>query len=417
MLTQLRRAQIADKRRPEFVDCKRAEPPALWLAAIVESADDAIISNDLDGTITSWNNSAHRIFGYTAEEAVGQPITMLIPADRLDEEAGVLACIRNGERIDRYKTVRRRKDGSLVEISLTVSPIRNADGKVVGASKIAHEISEHKKTERALKRANEQLTRVKEDLEERVQQRTASLQAVLEQMEEFSYSVSHDLRAPARAMQGYARLLLEEYGDRLDEKARDYLERIIRGGTRMDRLIQDILTYSRLSRQEVELQNVSLDKLVREIVQQYPEMQAARDGIIIQGQLLGVIGHEPSLRQAISNLLNNAIKFVAPDTVPHVRVRTESQPDHEMRLWISDNGIGIKPEHQSQLFGMFQRLHSDKRYEGTGIGLAIVRKAVERMGGKAGVESDGLTGSHFWIQLPAAKTLTGRAESLSRARL
>jgi PAS domain S-box-containing protein len=401
MLTQLRRARIAEIQRQESAEYKRAENANQWLAAIVESADDAIISKDLDGLITSWNNSAERIFGYTAEEAIGQPVTMLIPADRPDEEPEILALTRQGERIDHYETLRRRKDGSLVEISLKVSPIRDAYGKVMGASKVARDITGYKQTELALKLANEQLANVNEELERRVQERTASLQTAIEQMEEFSYSVSHDLRAPARAMQGYARVLLDDYGDRLDETGKDFLERIIRGGTRMDRLIQDILTYSRLSRREVELQTVSLDKLVREIVQQYPEMLAGGATMVIQEQLLSVIGHEPSLAQAISNLLNNAVKFVAPGTAPYVRIRTEQRGDH-VCLWISDNGIGIKPEYQSRLFGMFERVHPEQRYEGTGIGLAIVRKAVERMGGKVGVESDGLTGSSFWIQLPAA---------------
>jgi signal transduction histidine kinase len=326
---------------------------------------------------------------------------MLIPADRADEERGILARIRQGERVDRYETVRRRKDGRMIEISLTVSPIKEANGRVVGASKIARDITEYKSTRRALSWANGQLAQVNEELERRVQQRTASLQSALEQMEEFSYSVSHNLRAPARAMQGCAQLLLEDYGDQLDETGKDHLHRIIRAGARMDRLIRDILAYVRLSRREVELQEIDLETLVREIVHQFPQTHAG--AIDIQEPLLTVIGDEPSLGQAISNLFNNAIKFVAPGVAPRVRIWSELREENLVRLWISDNGIGIRPEHQTRLFGMFERIHPEKRYEGTGIGLAIVRKAVERMGGKTGVESDGITGSNFWIQLPATK--------------
>jgi signal transduction histidine kinase len=238
-----------------------------------------------------------------------------------------------------------------------------------------------------------------EALERLVNERTASLREVMAQMEEFSYTVSHDLRAPVRAMRGYADIILQDHGWRLDRDARELLTRIVRSGARMDRLIQDLLTYSRISRRELRLEPVSLEKLVREVLQQYPDMRPDRADINVDGPLPDVIAHEPSLTQVVSNLLSNAVKFVPPNGRPQVRVsvvRRESQ----VRLWIEDNGIGIKPEHQSRLFGMFERVHPEKNYEGTGIGLAIVRKAVERMNGAVGVESDGVSGSRFWIELP-----------------
>jgi len=189
----------------------------------------------------------------------------------------------------------------------------------------------------------------------------------------------------------------------LDDHAKKYLDRIIQGGTRMDRLIQDILTYSRLSRREIKLQPISLDRLTREITSQYLDTGGSTSpDISVEGQLQNVIGHEASLSQAISNLLNNAVKFIAPGAKPKVRVRSERR-NGDVRLWVEDNGIGIKPEYQHRLFSVFERVHPEKNYEGTGIGLAIVRKAAERMGGKAGVESDGVSGSRFWIQLPAAE--------------
>lgn len=239
------------------------------------------------------------------------------------------------------------------------------------------------------------------ELERRVQERTASLRDAIDQMEEFSYSVSHDLRAPVRAMQGYARALEEDYGHELDPAALEYLDRIVRSGARMDRLIQDVLTYSRLSRREIQIQPVALDRLVREIIQQYPEMQPPRAQVAVQAPLGEVLAHEPSLSQALSNLLSNAVKFVPPEVLPCVVIRTEPRQGR-VRLWITDNGIGIRPEFQPRLFGMFERIHPETKYEGTGIGLAIVRKAVERMGGQVGMESDGVSGSKFWIQLPAA---------------
>jgi signal transduction histidine kinase len=255
--------------------------------------------------------------------------------------------------------------------------------------------------EDALRRAHEELIQMNKGLEQRVHDRTASLQEAVTQMEEFSYSVSHDLRAPVRAMYGYARAILEDYADKLDERGKEYLERILQSGSRMDRLINDVLTYTRVSRRETPLARVSLDRLVRDIVSQNPAFAPDRAHICIQGELLDVIGHEPSLSQVVSNLLNNAVKFVAPGVNPEVVIHCQRNAGN-VRLWIDDNGIGIKPEYQTRLFGMFERLHSEGKYEGTGIGLAIVRKATERMGGKAGVTSDGGHGSHFWVELPAA---------------
>jgi signal transduction histidine kinase len=255
--------------------------------------------------------------------------------------------------------------------------------------------------EDALRKVQDELIQMNKALEQRVQERTASLQEAVVQMEEFSYSVSHDLRSPVRAMHGYARAVLEDYGDKLDEKGKEFLERILQSGLRMDRLINDVLTYTRVSRREAPLARVSLDRLVHDVVAQNPAFAPDRACLSVQGPIPDVIGHEPSLIQVVSNLLNNAVKFVAPGVTPEVVIHCQ-QNDGRVRLWIDDNGIGIRPEHQTRLFGMFERLHSEGKYEGTGIGLAIVRKAAERMGGKAGVVSNGTHGSHFWVELPAA---------------
>jgi signal transduction histidine kinase len=166
-------------------------------------------------------------------------------------------------------------------------------------------------------------------------------------------------------------------------------------------MVTDVLTFSRVSRAEVQLHPIALDKLVRDVIQQYPAMQAPRAVIDVAG-LHSVHGHEPSLTQIVSNLLNNAVKFVAPGVAPHVQVWTEATGGN-VRLFVRDNGIGIKPEYQGRLFRMFERVHPDLPYEGTGVGLAIVRKAANRMGGEVGLSSDGVTGALFWVQLPGAK--------------
>jgi signal transduction histidine kinase len=197
----------------------------------------------------------------------------------------------------------------------------------------------------------------------------------------------------------YTEVLLEDFGASLPPEANDYLKRIAINANRLDKMILDVLTFSRLARAEIRLERVATDRLARQIVEQYPGMQPPQAKIEIE-PLPDVFGHEPSLTQALSNLLNNAVKFVPPHVTPHVRVWSE--PGHgRVRLWVADNGIGIDPKYQRRLFNMFERIHPDLKYDGTGVGLAIVRKAVERMGGKVGVESDGKQGSRFWLEVRA----------------
>lgn len=242
--------------------------------------------------------------------------------------------------------------------------------------------------------------RASEKLEKAVAERTASLQQAIAQMEEFSYTVSHDLRAPVRAIEGYARILDADYRAVLPPTGQSYLDRISRSAARMHRLINDVLTLSRAARHQLDLRKISLRPLIEEVIEHYPEMQPPCATIEF-GELHSVVGDDVSLTQAISNLLSNAVKFVDPGVRPHVRVWSERRGD-KVRLCIRDNGIGIKPELQAKLFGIFQRLRPNDGYDGTGVGLAIVRKAIERMDGSVGVESDGVHGSNFWIELSGA---------------
>lgn len=517
-----------------------------WLAAIVESSTDAIISKTIEGTITSWNRAAEQIFGYAAHEIVGQPILTLIPAELQQEEPEIIARIRRGEWVEHFETRRRRKDGRVIDISLTISPIRDAKGQIVGASKIARDITARKRSELqqrllfelmgrvnradaldqiydaalsaigqvqeidrtaivlrdshgtgrveasrglsdALKRALQQeaawplgtqdpevlilndlpgakpsalrsaaladqvsalafvplqiertvmgelvlayaephvhtvdelrpieamarqvsfaIERQRHSLalETLVAERTASLRTAIAQMEEFSYSVSHDLRAPVRAMRGYAEAVLEDFGVSLPDEGRRMLERVCESGTRLDRLIQDILTYSRLSRRDLVLSRVDLDHLLREVIAQYPEFQPPHADVRVVSAIPPVLAHEPSLTQVVSNLLSNGVKFVLPSVRPQIQVHANAEEGAGwVRVDFIDNGIGIKPEHQTRLFDLFERIEPEGRYEGTGIGLAIVRKAMERMEGAVGVESSGEQGSRFWIRLRTA---------------
>jgi PAS domain S-box-containing protein len=250
------------------------------------------------------------------------------------------------------------------------------------------------------------LHRHAEDLEARVAQRTQALQDVNAELNSFAYSVSHDLRTPLRSMQGFAEALLEDYGNRLDETGHDYAKRIVAASRRMDQLIQDLLTYSRLSRAELELQPVALDPLLKGVAIQVEEQaQAATPERLPTIEVLEplpiVVGHRGVLTQVFVNLLTNATKFVAPEVTPHVTVSAETRQDR-VRVTVADNGIGIAEEHQERIFRVFERLHRLDAYPGTGIGLAIVRKGIDRLGGRSGVDSSPGQGSCFWVELPAA---------------
>jgi signal transduction histidine kinase len=239
----------------------------------------------------------------------------------------------------------------------------------------------------------------KATLEKRVLERTQKLQAANDDLEAFGYTVSHDLQAPLRAMHGFAEALLEDYGDVVDELGKEYARRIILSAMRLEDLIQDLLAYSHLNRAELSLNAIDLTQLMSDLMNEIqPEIKQKKAEIKIQSPLPQVIGHRPTLVQVITNLLLNAMKFVQTSVPAQVQVFAERHDDW-VRLWVVDNGIGIAPEHQERIFRVFERLHGQETYPGTGIGLAIVRKAVERMQGQVGVESQLGQGSRFWIDL------------------
>ena len=269
------------------------------------------------------------------------------------------------------------------------------------------------RTEQALRESERQLRESNTDLERRVAERTASLEETISDLEDFSHSITHDLRAPLRAIRSFAQILGEECLACGRPKAQEHIHRITSAAARMDRLIQDVLQYSRLARSELRLSPVNVQELLRGIIESYPAFQPPQVEIQINGPLPRMLGNEAALTQCFSNLLGNALKFVAPGTRPQVRVWAERVGDPKaetrdpqpatlsiVRLSFADNGIGIPKDAHERIFKMFQRL--DKSYDGTCVGLTVVRKAVEKMGGKVGLESEPGRGSRFWIELKAA---------------
>jgi signal transduction histidine kinase len=254
--------------------------------------------------------------------------------------------------------------------------------------------------EQARRFATERAFRV--GLEQQVEARTAELTRVNQELDAFAYTISHDLRAPIRAVHGYAEAITEDHGAAMPDEARTYLQRIQGAASRMENLIQDILTYSRLAREKVSLRPVHLDAVVDQALASIaPSITAAGASVEVERPLPEVLAHPPILAQAVENLLSNAVKFAAPGARPHVRVRAQDGAAGRARLVVEDDGIGIAPEHQDRIFRPFERLHGIEAYPGTGIGLAIVRRAAERMGGSCGVASAPGQGSRFWMELQA----------------
>jgi PAS domain S-box-containing protein len=377
---------------------KRAEEELNLYRLMVESAVDyAIFRLDPHGYIASWNIGAERIKGYQAEEIIGQHFSRFYrPEDRARGKPEYVLQVAATEGRFEEEGWRLRKDGLRFWASVVVTALRDEHGQLTGFSKITRDLTERK-------RAEDEIRELNAVLERRVQERTRQLEEANQDLEAYSYSISHDLRAPLRGMQGLAQALLEDYGDQLNQTGQNYACRIVGAAALMDQLIQDLLSYSRLSRVDVRLQPVNLRLALDEALKQIePELCKHRAQVIVKTDLPGILGHPTILIQVLANLLTNAVKFVAPEVQPRVEVWAEQRGDL-VRLWVADNGIGIAQQDQDRVFNVFERLHGVETYPGSGIGLAIVRRGTERMGGHVGVESEPGHGSRFWIELLRAE--------------
>jgi PAS domain S-box-containing protein len=381
--------------RADITERKCAQAAQERLAAIVNSSDDAIIGKTLDGMITDWNPGAEELFGYTAAEAIGRPMTLIFPPERLQEEADILARIARGESVKHYETVRVRKDGRRLDVSVTVSPIVNQAGEIIGASKVARDITERKRAENEIKALNTQL-------EARVAQRTAELEVANKELEAFSYSVSHDLRAPLRAINGFAGIVLEDFGPQLPEEGRHYLERVRKGGQRMGELIDDLLAFARLSRQPLNRQQVDVTQLVQEVLAEVNPTGSGRQIETRVHELPTCHGDRVLLKQVWVNLLSNAVKYTRGRTPAILEVGWE-QTNGEGFYFVRDNGVGFDMQYANKLFGVFQRLHRAEDFEGTGVGLAIVQRVIHRHGGRVWAAAEPGRGATFHFTLEPGK--------------
>jgi PAS domain S-box-containing protein len=392
----------------DVTERRRAEARLRQAAAIVENSDDAIISKDLDGVILSWNPGAERLYGYTVEEAVGQPVTMLIPEDRPDEEPGILERIRRGERIDHYETVRRRKDGTIIDVSLTVSPIRDANGRIIGASKIARDITETKRAAAERERLLELEREAREEAESTAQENERLYRETQEAnrlKDEFLATVSHELRTPLTAILGWAHML--RTGQYTGDSAASAFETIERNARAQAQLIDDLLDVSRIITGKLRIDvrpidpNSFIDAAV-EAVRPAAEAKGIRLQKVLDTGVVSVSGDPVRLQQVVWNLLSNAIKFTPKGG--RVQVRMERVNSH-IEVAVRDTGVGIPSEFLPHVFDRFRQadMRITRQHGGLGLGLSIVRHLVELHGGTVRAESAGEGhGSTFTVLLPIA---------------
>ena len=359
-------------------DLEGADRLASALAAIVQSSDDAIVSKTLDGMVASWNPAATRMFGYEASEMIGRSITTIIPADRLHEEYEVLSRIRAGERVDHFETVRRRKDGTPIHISLTVSPIKDATGRIVGASKVARDISERKAAEEAIRQSN----------------------AIKDQ---FLSLVSHELRTPIAVIVGNAQLLQRRAETLSAEDKLQALADITLEGERLQRIIENLLLLTRVEGGDViELGYVQVERLLQHAISTFERRNAGRIVDFQAASIPPAVGEATLTIQVMENLLVNAHKYSPEGEVIEVRLGINERGEAEVH--VLDRGIGLADEDPDALFAPFYRTSNAKDSAGgLGLGLAVCKKAIEEQGGSIGALPRNGGGADFWFTLPLAE--------------
>ena len=352
------------------------ERAALTLSAIVQSSDDAIISKDLNGVVTSWNPAAERMFGWEAAEAIGRSIKLIIPPERLFEEEQVLARIRSGQPVDHFETVRVRKDGSSINISLTVSPVRDYAGRIIGASKIARDISQRIAAEAAIRQSHE----IKD---------------------QFLSLVSHELRTPISIIVGNGHLLSRRGESLSPEDHQQALADITSEAERLQRIIENLLMLTRVEGGDhITLEHIQLQRILEQVIQR--QRRHFADRVIEHNcsqDLPPAMGDHTLVTQVIENLISNAEKYSPPGQP--VEVRAALNEAGEIEVHVLDRGIGITEGDLANLFQPFYRADSAKqRASGMGLGLAVCKKAVEAQGGTISARARDGGGSDFWFTLP-----------------
>ncbi len=377
----------------DLTEIDRAALERARIAAIVENTDDAIIGTTLDGVVTTWNRGAERLFGYSALEVIGHCIPEAFPDHRTaEQERDNLRRVAAGESISHWETQRRRKDGGLVDVSVTQSPIRDFAGEILGVSEILRDITERKRAEQAIRELNA-------SLETQVAERTAELAAANKELEAFTSAAAHDLRAPLRILNGFTEALQEECGETLSPDGRSFLGEILKASERMEGLIDGLLALSRCSRAELSYERLDITTLADLVLYELRHAQNTRSiECEVQPGLVGW-GDVRLIMTTLRNLIGNAWKYTGHTDAPVIRIYGE-QRDGRNWICVGDNGAGFDMQYGERLFKPFTRLHRQDEFPGHGIGLATVKRIVQRHGGDIAAEGRPGAGAtfRFWLQ-------------------
>jgi len=376
----------------DITELKHVEQIKNYLSTVVKQSNDAIYLHNDEGKIISWNQGAERIYGYSEQEAMNMKIWNIIPQHLFQETQIVIQRIVKGERIDSLETKRITKHGRVIDVLFSASILTDSDNNLKSIA-----INERDITERKL--ADEEIDRLNSNLLNNVEQ----LELANKELESFSYSVSHDLRAPLRALNGYAQIVEEEYGDHLQGDVIALFANIKRNSHKMGNLIDDLLEFSKLGKKTLKKSAVNMKELAEFVVDEMEKTVSGKAEIHIDN-----IPHAHAdyslIKQVLVNLISNALKYSCKAAHPKIEIGHYLDNNNAV-YFVKDNGVGFNMEYKNKLFGVFQRLHSEKEFEGTGVGLAIVARIIDRHGGRIWAEAEVNKGASFYFSLSGERTL------------
>jgi PAS domain S-box-containing protein len=382
---------ITERKRAETVLQQKLEELSR-MATVVSDSNDAVIMHDFDGKILAWNRGAQETYGYTEAEALGRNVREIVATADREAALTLIQNIKQGKLVRSFELRRLAKDGRVLDVWLTSTLLRDEKGQPVAIATTERDITERKRTEEEIRELNT-------GLERRVIERTTQLEAANKELEAFSYSVSHDLRAPLRSIDGFSQVLLEDYADKIDAAGQDALKRVRAAAQRMAQLIDDMLKLSRVTRSEMRLETVDLSSMAHAVLDELQRTQPNRqvDCVIAEG--IVAKGDTQLLRAVLENLLGNAWKFTGKQGYARIEFG-RSQRDGETAYFVRDNGAGFDMAFVNKLFGAFQRLHTVEEFPGTGIGLATVQRVIHRHGGRVWAEGALTKGATFYFTIP-----------------